>query len=210
MLKDKHKRQNAADALAEEGCPCHAVHAHAEARDKENIHADVGERGAGEEDKRGLGVAERRKNAGGYIVEENERQTEDVDVEIKLGVGKDVLRRVDKVQESVAEEPADRHQRGAQHAAEDEGRADRRLHILMLLGAEELRHNDRRADVAAKGKCNKDQRDLIAVADGGKRIIADEFACDKAVRNVVQLLKNNTAEKRQAEPAQNARRFTDG
>lgn len=55
--QDEQQGQNAADALAQEGGPGHAGHAHVKDGDKENIHRDVGGGRAGQEPKRRLGVA---------------------------------------------------------------------------------------------------------------------------------------------------------
>ena len=54
-------------------------------------------------------------------------------------------------------------------------------------------------DVAAEGKGDENQGDLIAVAHGGQGILAYEFAGDKAVSQVVQLLEDDAAEKGQTE-----------
>ncbi len=42
-----------------------------------------------------------------------------------------------------------------------------------------------------------DQRDLIAVADSRESHLADEFTGDERVRQIIELLKDDTAKKRQ-------------
>ena len=69
----------------------------------------------------------------------------------------------------------------------------------MAFCAEELCGQNRTADVAAESKGDEDQRDFIAVADGGQRIVVDEFPRDKTVGDVVELLKENAPEKRHTE-----------
>ena len=110
-----------------------------------------------------------------------------------------LIRRVDEAEELARQQQADQHQNSAQARAGDERGIDRRLHAAQVLRAEELRRHDGAADVAAKGKGDEDQRDLIAVADGSQRILADEFTGDKAVCDIIKLLENNAAEQRQAE-----------
>ena len=68
-----------------------------------------------------------------------------------------------------------------------------------MLGAEHLCQDDGPADVAAKGERQIDQGDLIGVADGGQRFVPNKFSGDKAVSDVIELLKQNTAQKRQRE-----------
>lgn len=135
------------------------------------------------------------KNARRHVIEEHERQTHDVDIQIQFGIRKHVFRRIDQTQHAVAAQRARQHQQRAQHRAGDKRRIDRRLHFAQLFRAEELRDDDRAADVAAERKRDEDQRDFIAVADGSQRVFADEFARDKAVRDVVKLLKDDAAEK---------------
>ena len=195
----EHQRQHAAHALAQERCPRNAVHAHAERRDEQDIHRDVRERRSHEEEERRFGIAERGENTGRHIIEKHKRQAADVNVQIQLRVLHDLIRRVDEAEELTRQQQADQHQNSAQARAGDERGIDRRLHAAQVLRAEELRRHDGAADVAAKGKGDEDQRDLIAVADGSQRILADEFTGDKAVCDIIKLLENNAAEQRQAE-----------
>ena len=51
--------------------------------------------------------------------------------------------------------------------------------------------------------------DPAAVADGGKCILTDEFSGDKAVRKIVQLLKQNASEQRETKLSYNGVRVTD-
>ena len=195
----EHQRQHAAHALAQERCPRNAVHAHAERRDEQDIHRDVRERRGHEEEERRFGIAKRGENTGRHIIEKHKRQAADVDVQIQLRVLHDLIRRVDEAEELTRQQQADQHQNSAQARAGDERGIDRRLHAAQVLRAEELRRHDGAADVAAKGKGDEDQRDLIAVADGGQRILADEFTGDKAVCDIIKLLENDAAEQRQTE-----------
>lgn len=76
---------------------------------------------------------------------------------------------------------------------------DGRFHFTIILRAEKLRYDYRASDIASKCECDEDERDIVAVSDRGKCIFADEFAGDKTVRNIVELLENNAAKHRQAE-----------
>ena len=201
--EQKYQRQHAAHALAEEGRPRNACNAHPERGDEENIHRDVRQRGADEEEEGGSGVAQRGENAGCHIVKEHGGQTVDVNVQIELGVCKDLLRRLDQAQQAAAEDYSDDHQKSAGHAACDQRGQHGGFHLTILLRTEELRRQDGRADVAAEGEGNEDQRDLVAVADGGEGVVADEFARDEAVGDVIKLLENDASEQRQAELPQN-------
>ena len=106
---------------------------------------------------------------------------------------------MDEAEQTVGAEHPDEHQKDADGAAGDEGRIDGGFQVFVLLRPEEERRDDGAGDVAAEGEGDEDQRDLIAVADGGQRILADEFAGDKAVGNVVELLEEDAAEQGQAE-----------
>ena len=70
-----------------------------------------------------------------------------------------------------------------------------------------LGDNHGTADVAAESKGNKDQGDLIAVAHGGQRLFADEFAGYQRVGDIVKLLKDNASEQGKAESPQHCFRF---
>ena len=52
--EQRKRRQNRGHALAEEGGPCHACHAHLKGRHKQNIQADVAQRRGNEEIERRL------------------------------------------------------------------------------------------------------------------------------------------------------------
>ena len=112
-------------------------------------------------------------------------------------------RRFDEPQHRAAAGNADHHQRRTDHAAGDQRCCDGALEVFIFLRAEELRGQNRAADVAAEGEGDEDQRDLVAVADGGEGVVADEFARDEAVGDVIKLLENDAAEQRQAELPQN-------
>ena len=176
---------------------------------EQDVHADVGQGRDGQEVERGLAVAQSGEDAGGDVVEEHEGQAQNVDVQIQGRVGQDLFRGVDELQQSVAAEQADDHQHGAQHGGTDQGSVDRSLHIIVFFCAEVAGHDDRAADVAAEGEGDEDQGDLVAVAHGSQRILADELAGHKAVGNVVQLLENDAAEHGQAELPQHLRRLAD-
>ena len=205
----RQHRQNTAHALTQEGRPCNAVHLHAESRDEQDICPDIGQRRAGKKDERCPGVAQRRENARRNIIEKDERKTEHVNAQIEPRVRKDVFRRVDERKKRRAEPKADGHQHRARGRAQHHRRRNRRFHIAVFPCTEQLRHNDRAANVAAEGEGDEDERDLIAVADGGERFLADEFSGNKAVRQIVKLLKNNTSEQRHAVLPQHPLRFSD-
>ena len=69
--------------------------------------------------------------------------------------------------------------------------------------------NDYRAtDVHAERKSYKYKGYFVTVADGCKRKVAYKLARDKAVCDVVELLKNDAAEQRQAELPEHLFRFS--
>ena len=194
-----HHGQDAAHTLAQEGRPGHTGHTHVEPGHEQDVHADVGQRRDGQEVERRLAVTQRREDAGGNVVEEHERQAQNVDVQIQGRVRQDFLRGVDELQQAAAAQQAEHHQRCTQHCRADEGRVHRGFHVIVFLGTKVARHDDRAANVAAECKGNEDQGDLVAVAHGSQGVFADELACHQAVGNVVQLLEDNAAEHGQAE-----------
>ena len=194
-----HHGQHAADTLTQEGSPCHTGNAHLKTGHEQDIHADVGQRRDRKEVEGGLAIAKGRENAGGNVVEEHEGQTQNVDVQIQRRVRKDLLRGIDELQQGIAAQQTNAHQHGAQHRRADEGGVDRGLHLAVFLCAEAAGHDDRAADVAAKGKGDKDQGDLVAVAHRSQRVLTDELARHQTVGDVVQLLENDAAEHGQTE-----------
>ena len=194
-----HHSQHAADTLTQEGSPCHTGNAHLETGYEQDIHADVGQRRDRKEVEGGLAVAKGREDAGGNVVEEHEGQTQNVDVQIQCRICKDLLRGVDELQQGVAAKQANGHQHRAQHRRADKGGVDRGLHLTVFFCAEVAGHDDRAADVAAKGKGDEDQGDLVAVAHRSQRVFTDELARHQTVGDVVQLLENDAAEHGQTE-----------
>ena len=194
-----HHGQHTADALAQEGGPGHTGHAHLETGHEQDVHADVGQGRDGQEVEGGLAVAQRGEDAGGDVVEEHEGQAQHVDVQIQRGICQNFVRGVDELQQAVAAHQTNEHQHGAQHGGTDQRGVDRGLHLVVVLRAEVAGHDDRAADIAAEGEGDEDQGDLVAVAHGGQRVLADELACHKAVGDVIQLLEDDAAEHGQAE-----------
>ena len=117
---------------------------------------------------------------------------------------------MNQLQQRVAPENTHQHQHQAQHTAGNHSGVDSGFHIVVVPGSEELGHNHRAADVAAKGEGNENQSNLIAVAHGGQGILADEPTGHPAIRNVIQLLEEDTAKQGQAEPPQHAGRLAGG
>ena len=194
--------EQAAHALTEECRPRDTCDAHFERRDKQDVQTDVGRGRCGKEPERRLGIAEGRENARRNVIKEYERQAPDIDIQIQLGVSEHVFRRPDRMQEQIAAEQTDQHQHCADCGAGDHRRIDRCLHAVILLRAEKARDDHRAADVAAERERDENERHLIAVADRGQRVLPDELARDKAVGDVVKLLKNDACKQRQAEPCQ--------
>ena len=95
--------------------------------------------------------------------------------------------------QTVAAERAHEHQHRADHAAGNERRVDRRLEVIILLRAEKQRRQNRTRDVAAEGKGDENERNFVAVADGGEGVVADEFAGTKLSGDVIELLENDAA-----------------
>lgn len=121
----------------------------------------------------------RNPDAGRHVIQEHGGQA--VNVQIELGVREHRLGRVDCLKQLVAEQNADAHQRRAGHATCDQRGQNAGLHLAVLPRAEKLRRQDGRADVAAEGKGDENERDLIAVANGGKGVVADELAGNKSL-----------------------------
>lgn len=204
---NKQKRQQTADALTDEGGPGHTLHVHMEFGDKEDVHADIREGGAGQEIKRRFGIAKCGENPGCNIIIEDKGQAVYVDVEVLLGRVKQLFRRMNQLQQLVAEASAEHHQEDAERTAGNQRGVDDGSHIVVALRAEQLRDQNGTADVAAERKGQKNQRDFIAVADGGQGVVVDEFPGDKAVRNVVELLEENAAKQGQTEFPEHTVRF---
>ncbi len=198
----KHSK-NTADALTQEGCPCHTVNTHFECGDKQDIHKNVRRRGNGQKDERSLGIAQSGEYAGCDVVEEHKGKTQKIDVEVELRICHNVVRGVDEAKQRSCAEETCQHQTATDNAAGDEGGVNGSFQLLELLGSKQLGHDDRAANVGAEGNGNKDEGQLVAVAHGSQSIFADEFACHQTVSNVIELLKNNTCKEGQTELPQN-------
>lgn len=122
---------------------------------------------------------------------------------IQFGIGKDLLGRMDPLQQGVATQNTKHHQYPAQHRAGKNGGIDRSFHLAIAFGAKKLGNNHRTANVAAKGEGDKDQRHLIAVSHGGQGVFTDKFSRHQAVCNVIELLKNDAAKQRQTKLPKN-------
>ena len=117
---------------------------------------------------------------------------------------------MDRREHLPVEGEAQRHQNKAQRAACDQRGRNRRSDPGIILSAEITRRHHRAGDVAAEGKGDEDQRDLIAVAHGGQRLLADKFPGDEAVGDVVQLLEDDAAKQRHAEAPEYGSRLSHG
>ena len=120
------------------------------------------------------------------------------------------MRSVYKPQHCAAEYYAGSHKYHAQRAACNKRCRHGCFHVPIAFCAEQLGYYNGAAYVAAKCKGKEYKRYLIAVANRGKRIFANKFAGDKAVRYVIELLKYYAAEQRQAKAPQHLGRFSYG
>ena len=68
--------------LAQKRRPGNTGNAHVERRNKQNIDRDIRRGRAGKKDKRRFGVAQRGENAGRDVIQEHERQTVNINVEV--------------------------------------------------------------------------------------------------------------------------------
>ena len=84
------------------------------------------------------------------------------------------------------------------------------LELTVFLRAEEAGDDDGAADIAAEGERDEDQRDLVAVAHGRERALADQLPRDQTVRDIRELLEYDACESLQAEPPKHALRPADG
>ena len=114
------------------------------------------------------------------------------------------------MKQSLQKDKPDEHQRHADHAAGDQRRIHRRFGLFVFARAEHLRRYHRAADIAPERHRDEQQCHLIAVAHGGERLFADELARHQAVGDIVKLLKDDAAEKWQAEFPQHAAWLSDG
>ena len=77
------------------------------------------------------------------------------------------------------------------------------LHPSDVTGSKIRRDYDRTTDIAADGNCHKDHCDRIRRPDSRQRIFSRKPAGDRAVRNIIQLLKYNTDKHRYRKAPQN-------
>ena len=200
--------QHAANALAQEGSPGHTGHTHLKSADEEDIHRNIGDGGYRQKIKGRLGVPHGGKNTCSNVVEEDKGQSVNVNIQIQPGIPQDLLGCADQPQQPPGRGDAQHHQPAADQSAENTGGIYGGLHAFVVLGPIELAHHHRAAHIAAKGKRNENQGNLIAVANGSQGILADEFPRHQAVGNVIELLKNNAAQQRYTEIPQNHAGFS--
>ena len=202
--------KDTACSLAQEGRPGYTGHTHIKGRHEQYIHADIRQGRYRQKNKGCLAVPQRGENAGGNVIEEHKGQSPDIDVQIQLGICKYLFRCVDELQKRVAAQKSNQHQAQAHSSAGDHGRINGCFHSAIILCAKQLGNDNRAADVAAKSKRDKDQRDLVAVAHRRQGVLADKLARHPAVRNVIKLLEDNAAKQGQAELPQHCAGFSYG
>ena len=73
--KQCDERQNAGNALCQEGCPCHTCYAHVKGNDEKQVQSDIPQRGTDEKIQRRPGVPQRRKDACAYVIQKQEQES---------------------------------------------------------------------------------------------------------------------------------------
>ena len=89
------------------------------------------------------------------------------------------------MQQRSASQNTDNHQDCAEDCAEQAGGCHGAFELSVVPCAIQLGDNDRTAHVAAKGKGDKDQGDLVAVSHSSQSCFSDIFSCHKTVGNIV-------------------------
>ena len=100
------------------------------------------------------------------------------------------------------------HQYRAKHRARNPRGIYRGFEVGVLFCAEISRYYDGTTYVASECESNENQRNFIAVSHGRKGCVAYEFAGYETVGKIVELLENNTSEKREAKFEYNACRLS--
>ena len=191
----KCKSKNRADSLTKERRPRHAFNAHMKGFYENDIDDNVCDRRRRKKQKRGKGVAECRKYARRDIVRQKENIAAEIYHQVFVRIGENHGVGFNEIQERLRKPKPQRRQNYRNYGADDNGSRYRRFHAADIFLAEIPCSDDRRADIAPESNRNEQKRDFVSVADRGERVRADISACNKAVRYVVKLLENDTAEK---------------
>ena len=190
-------------ALANESRPGKPRHAHGDDHGEEKIHAHVGDAGRDKEHKRRAAVAERGIDARADVVHQHEKESARVDVEIAHRVVHDVGGGVEELHESASRTHTHRGEHRAEHDGGYHDRGHAGLQVAVILLPEELGSDRRTAEIEPERHGGEDHGDGIGGTDSRKRVLAEHFARDDAVRHVVKLLEDRADEDGQTEEPQN-------
>ena len=122
-IPEKIEKQEAgADQVGENGGESHALHGHLHNQDEKQVQEDIQDAGDGEADKRRAGVAPAPENRRFKVIEEDDRQSDEVNAQVEHRTGKNLRRDREKAQERVDDQlPQEHEKETAQNGQQDGG-----------------------------------------------------------------------------------------
>ena len=131
-MHQRKKGEYGCRALCGEGCPCNTGNAHFQPDHEENIQKNITYGGADEEIQRRTAVPQRGEDAVADIIKIQEQKPIDIDMQIELGICKDIGRGADEAKHGTSAENADKRQHHADRKTGAEDGADSRFECAVF------------------------------------------------------------------------------
>ena len=205
--QQRHRRADRRAELGDDGRVGHALHAHAERDDEQQVKSGVQRRRHQQEVERPSGIAHRAQNARAHVVKQQSGHAREIVRQIRLRFGKHLGRRVLHAQRHGRNDNAQHRERHGHRRRQHDGRVHRLVHLALVTRAEILRNHHARTAGQPAERADEQIDDGPDGTDGGKRLAADVVAHHPGIHHVVKLLKQIAQQQRNREIQQMMKRL---
>ena len=196
---DEPPAQPRGEGLAQEGGDARSFDSHSQQEDEHDIQQDVQKRRCDEEVERLLGVAQRADLSRIEVVGDGEGDGAELQEEEDVGIVEDIGRRVDELQDLLAEQAREQGRHQCEHDGDTSGVAHVAPHLVVVAGAEGLCHGDGKACTGTVAEAHDEEHDAARGPHGGQCAHADPPSYDGGVDDEVHLLQEVAEDERYGE-----------
>ena len=186
--------------LCRHGRNCHPGDAPVEEHDENEVQDDIEHTSCDHIKERAHGVADRAKDIGFHIQDEDERHAREIDPQVQYGSGHCIFGRVQQPQHRRRSGKSEDHQRQADKGEHRQRVSDGCVNIILPAGAVDLCDHNCGPGGGRHEKTDQQIDDLGgASADRGKCDGTDKAADDQSVYSVIKLLDAGSGSDRKKE-----------
>ena len=174
--------------LGDDGRNGHAQYTQTHIADQQHIEHDIHQTGGYQRIERAAGITDGPQDPGFHVVDRSEEDAGNVDLQIPVGIRKDILRTADHTKQLPAEQDTEGSHGAADDQGEQQGGMNGITQLVIIPGPEGTGKQYRSTGRHAGKETDEQVGDRCACIDGGQCCLAHKVADDQRVHTVVEIL----------------------